>query len=58
MPKGVEHPYAQPSIEVKQAIGMFDSDAKRLNLVAAAPRPIASSTNAEKPAKVSPVMKA
>src|ERR1700682_620332 len=38
---------AQPSIRVMYAIGMFEREAKRLYLVAAAPRPIASSTTAE-----------
>src|SRR4029078_13176897 len=46
---------AQPSISVMYAIGMFDSEAYRVYLVAAAPRPIVSSTTAVKPAEVNHV---
>ena len=58
MPAGPHFVCAQPSMSVMYQIGVFDSDANTLYFVAAAPRPIASSTNAENPAYVSPVMKA
>src|SRR5262249_26935182 len=56
MPVEPQRVCALPSTIVMYQIGVFDSDANTLYLVAAAPSPIASSTNAENPAYVSPVM--
>src|SRR5882672_1054226 len=50
MPPEPQRDCALPSMIVMYQIGMFDSDANRLYLVAAAPSPMASSTNAENPA--------
>src|SRR5437773_6180430 len=46
MPPDPQRDCARPSMMVMYQIGMFESDANRLYLVAAAPRPMASSTNA------------
>ena len=44
MPPAFQCVCAQPSTTIMYAMGMFESDAKRLYLVAAAPRPIAYMT--------------
>ncbi len=58
MPLAPQRVCDQPSTLVMYAIGVFESEANRLYLVAAAPWPMASSTNALKPAYVSPMMNA